>query len=274
LCDLDYNPLMKTKLYYLQKCEKSSPDKTGYHSHDFWQLEIVTYGCLHAMIGDEPIVLNTGDMLLIKPSTEHTFIYETSRISWITIKFDTTESISDTGLTIRHSLFTSRLISSLETILYSTILQDYEKKLVEGHIESLFYYIRSKDFSKPADRNNLLLREIFEYIREKNGKPVFINDLAENLSYTRSHISKEFQKLTGQSLKAYIDRVRLDKSKEMLLYSDFSISDIAFELGFADIYSFSRFFKKHTAVCPKEYKKKSSEGRSASLYAGKGLPLY
>ncbi len=60
-------------------------------------------------------------------------------------------------------------------------------------------------------------------------------------------------------MKAYIDKARLAKAEEMLTYSEFNISMIAHELGFRDLYSFSRFFKSHTGISPREYMKKHSQ---------------
>jgi len=133
-------------------------------------------------------------------------------------------------------------------------MEDYEKKVIEGHIEAIFGFIQSKDFNKHTDRKNMVIEDISAFVRSRNGKPVTINELSDRFSYSRSHISKEFKRHTGLGLKEYIDKIRLGKSKEMLSYSDFSISQIAFELGFKDIYSFSRFFKKHTTYCPKTYR--------------------
>lgn len=253
---------MNTTLLYVQKIQRNRLSGTSLHSHDFWQLEIVTHGRIFADVQGEKIVLEEWDVLLIKPGTEHGFNYEVPGISWISFKFDTDEDICDfSKIIVRHSPCTRRMISYLEAIIQNTILKDYEKKMIAGHIEAIFCYIRSDEFLKPSDKISTIIEDIKCYIRSRNGKPVSVNELAEKFSYTRSHISKVFKKQTGHELKEHIDSVRLDKAKEMLCYSDFSIANVAFELGFADIYSFSRFFKKHAAVSPRYYRKNIEAGR-------------
>jgi len=93
------------------------------------------------------------------------------------------------------------------------------------------------------------------YIKSQNGRRVTINELAEKFSYSRSHLSKIFKQEYGMSLKSYIDTLRLEKAKEMLAYSERTISEIAHELDFKDIYTFSRFFKRNTGLSPKHYRK-------------------
>jgi AraC-like DNA-binding protein len=279
LCDLDYNNLMNINLLYVHKVNRDSASKVNCHFHDFWQLEIVTGGCIDAMINGKCFALNSRDMLLIRPGIEHGFVYNFPDISWISLKFsaaftdsdtDTntdTNTDTDTGnetlpvidvddyTVIRYSPFTGRLIASLEAIVQNAILEDYEKIVIEGHIEAILRYIHSDSYIHPESVRSTIIDDITSFIKSCNGKPVTVNEIAKKLSYSRSHISKEFKQQTGQSLKSYIDKTRLDKAKEMLLYSDFSISDIAFALGFKDVYSFSRFFKKHAASCPKIYRK-------------------
>jgi len=256
MCDLVYNVAMNTTLLYIHKNKSTNQGKTTSHSHDFWQLEIVIHGHIPAVVCGRRIILNAGEMLLIKPGSEHEFTYEAPGTSWITLKFDTEENMEEPiESVIRHSLFTNRLISSLEAIIHSTILEVYEKKAVEGHIEALFCYLKSTEFTRSADKKNSFIADITGYIRGHDGMQISINELAAKLSYTRSHLSKEFKKQTGECLKSYIDRIRLDKAREMLSYSDFSISDISFQLGFKDIFSFSRFFKHRTGTSPRKYRK-------------------
>lgn len=251
---------MSTKLIYLHKIERNIKGLSQNHVHDYWQLEIITSGDALAILADERILLNTGDMLLINPGLEHSFVYKTSGINWISIKFETSEVIPFTTATIiRPSLFTGRLISSLRNIIHSNILEDFEKKAVTGFIESLICYMMSDTFLKSENKNKLA-EDISGYIIGRNGKPVMINELAKALSYTRNYLSQEFKKETGQTLKSHIDMVRFEKAKEMLLYSGFSILDISIELGFKDIYSFSRFFKNNAGICPNDYRRGKSKG--------------
>lgn len=247
---------MNSNLLILFKGEKHDYGKVSLHSHPFWQLEIATRGHITYVLQDEGAeVLNAGDMLLIPPYQEHEFIYDTPGAAWVTLKFErSTTGNNQWESVIRKSLFTEKFTASLLATITGTILRPYEKTFVEGMLESLFVYIESEDFCKTEDEPSQLVRTITDLVRERNGRPISVDEIAHQLSYTRSHVSKLFKQLTGENLKSFIDRVRLDKAKEMLRYSEFNISYITEELGFKDIFTFSRFFKRTTGMNPRQYR--------------------
>ncbi|WP_051620632.1 helix-turn-helix transcriptional regulator [Paenibacillus sp. UNC451MF] len=249
---------MNSNLLILFKGEKHDYGKVSLHSHLFWQLEIVTRGHItYTLLETENEVLNAGDMLLIPPHQGHEFIYDVPGAAWITLKFE--RSLIDNkqwGGVIQNSLFTEKFTASLLATITGTILRPYEKTFVEGMLESLFMFINSEDFCKTEDEPTQLVRTVTDMVRERNGRPISIDEIAHQLSYTRSHVSKLFKQLTGENLKSFIDRVRLEKAKEMLRYSEFNISYITEELGFKDIFTFSRFFKRTTGMNPRQYRAK------------------
>lgn len=247
---------MDVTLLHIHKMNKNTQSKTIAHSHDYWQLEIDRYGIIQAKIEDKEIQLRPGDMLLVGPGLCHEFIYEPPGMSLLSLKFDMKGDIHiGNNILINRTPFTARIVSSLEVLAYSTILDEYEKKFIEGHISSLLHYLSSEKFKNQSSTTSQIILDITAHIKSRNGKSVTIDELAEIYSYSRSHLSKMFKKQFGESLKSYIDRIRLEKAKEMLSYSELTISGIAEELDFKDIYSFSRFFKQHTSISPKEYRK-------------------
>lgn len=249
---------MNANLLILYKGIKQTAGKVPPHTHPFWQLEIATRHHIRYSINGLHDLLNSGDMLLIPPGIEHEFIYEQPRVTWISVKFEYNGSAVETprASVMRQSQFTDKFTAALKTMVTGTILKPYEKVFVEGWIETLFTFIRSADFLEEEDESSQFVRKVTDRVMEKGGRPVSINDLANQLSYTRSHISKQFKLHTGESLKSYIDRIRVEKAKEMLRYEDLQITEIAEVLGYQDIFSFSRFFKRHTGISPREFKGK------------------
>lgn len=245
---------MKPAILYVNKIEKNKTGKTNPHSHSFWQLEVVTNGSITSIVEGKTIKLNSGDMLLLKPGVKHEFTYDAPGISWLSFKFHLDKDPATPYCIIRHSVYTLRLIETLKILVQKTILEDYEAKSVEGIIHSLLHYIKSGDFNREHNSENSLIKKILTYVKQQNGRKVTINELAEKLSYTRSYLSKEFKKQTGTRLKSYIDAYRVKKIKDMLAYSDFTVSEIATFLDFKDIFSLSRFFKHNTGVCPRDYR--------------------
>lgn len=228
------------------------------HTHEYWQLEIITQGVVQSGLLGDSLALETGDMLLIPPGWEHEFTYDRPDLTWTTLKFERHDDDAPVwGGLIRGNMFTSRLISSFKTAIHGTAYKDYEKVFVNGFLETMFHYVKSDDFHKANDTSYQLVKLITEKVLNRNGKAVTINELAEELSYTRSHLSKRFKEITGGSLKSYIDHVRVQKVEEMLRYREHKISEIAIDLGFNDLFSFSKFYKKHTGASPRQFRKKA-----------------
>lgn len=229
------------------------------HTHEYWQLEIITQGVVHSGLLSQPLALQTGDMLLIPPGWPHEFTYDRPDLTWITLKFERQDDDTPVwGGHIHGNMFTSRLISSFRMAIPGTAYKDYEKAFVNGFLETMFRYVQSDDFHKADDLSYQLVKLITEKVMLRNGRAITINELAEELSYTRSHISKRFKEITGWNLKAYIDQVRVQKVEEMLRYREHSISEIALDLGFNDLFSFSKFYKKHTGASPRQFRKKAA----------------
>lgn len=94
-----------------------------------------------------------------------------------------------------------------------------------------------------------------EYIH-KNFKRNFSGmEIADACSVSISHLRTKFLRQTGQTIISYRDNLRIIAAKEMLESGIFSATEIAAELGYCDIYHFSKVFKKYVGVSPTEYNK-------------------
>ncbi len=80
-------------------------------------------------------------------------------------------------------------------------------------------------------------------------------EVALHSGFERSYFSKVFSQYTGTSIKEYLADLRIRKSKELLLSTDLSIAQIAYEVGFIEPKSFSRFFKEQAKQSPAQYRK-------------------
>ena len=97
------------------------------------------------------------------------------------------------------------------------------------------------------------LEPIKNYIDENYYISHSNDDLAERAGMSVSHFRKIFTSLYGISPIHYVHKVRVEKSK-LLLFSNEKISHIATNVGYQDIYDFSRAFKRVEGMSPSKYK--------------------
>jgi AraC-like DNA-binding protein len=116
-------------------------------------------------------------------------------------------------------------------------------------------YKSAQNYPK-EDTKSDLIRE-FNFLVEKHFKTKHtVAAYAELLFKSPKTISNTFLKLGSKSPLHFIHDRRMLEARRLLRYSNMQIKEIAYEIGFEDIQTFSRFFKKHESISPSEFKKK------------------
>lgn len=99
-------------------------------------------------------------------------------------------------------------------------------------------------------------KKLRAYINEHFKEEINIPRIEEVCHYSYRNINRIFQAIHGETIGKYIKRIRLEKAAEYLKYSSSKIADIAFEVGFEDIASFSKAFKNKYNVPPSAFRKR------------------
>ena len=106
----------------------------------------------------------------------------------------------------------------------------------------------------PTDQKEKI-QNVLDYIAQNYTQNMKNDDLARLTPYSTVYFRKLFTLVTGMSPITYLHNLRITKAKEMLCSDYSSISEIAYSLGYADIYDFSRTFKKYAGVSPTHFQK-------------------
>ncbi|NLO35592.1 MAG: AraC family transcriptional regulator [Clostridiaceae bacterium] len=100
-----------------------------------------------------------------------------------------------------------------------------------------------------------LMQAILDYLARHLHEPVSRSELARHFKVCPAHISRTFHAATGLSLSDYLARLRVDRALDQLRSSQESITDIAYNCGFASIRSFNRQFQRITGQAPRDLRR-------------------
>ncbi|WP_375417590.1 helix-turn-helix domain-containing protein [uncultured Hymenobacter sp.] len=147
---------------------------------------------------------------------------------------------------------------------YNSAIDQFSKQIIVSHVESLLSYAdrfyhrqfitREKANHQVIGRLEALLHEYFNSADlTERGLPT-VRYVAEYLQLSPKYLSNLLRVLTGQNTQQHIHTKLLAKAKEKLSTTNLSVSEIAYELGFEHLQSFSKLFKTKTNLSPLEFR--------------------
>ena len=103
-----------------------------------------------------------------------------------------------------------------------------------------------------------LVKQVQEFIEENFEQPIHISRLAAMVNVTPRTLNRRFQASVTMRPIEYIQAVRIEQAKRLLESGDVTIKSLTEQIGYDDISSFTRLFKRSTELTPKEYQDKFS----------------
>lgn len=100
------------------------------------------------------------------------------------------------------------------------------------------------------------VEEAKSYIEKHLSKDVSLEEVAEVLGLNPSYFSQLFKQLAGETFVQYRIKRRMEKAKKLLENPSYRITDISYEVGYADHPHFTKTFKKYSGYSPSEYREK------------------
>lgn len=261
------------------------------HNHNHFEVIFIHRGSGRHIINEHQFEYQEGDVFLLGPQDSHTFNIASSTL-FTYIRFtefffqnspgnlsgrnlkQTIEYLFHTPYQSLGSLIKESAEKKKVESLISVLLEEYnqrKKAFAENIIE---YVIRSilgilaRNMSAQAfftqlesPKRSQALEDILVYVRQHIYYPekLRMENLAAHLGYSPNYLSIFFKRQTGESLQQYILRYKLKLVESRLRYSEWNISQIAFELGFSDESHLSKLFKKYYQLSPGEFRKAAGQ---------------
>ncbi|WP_430817132.1 AraC family transcriptional regulator [Carboxylicivirga sp. RSCT41] len=103
--------------------------------------------------------------------------------------------------------------------------------------------------------SNQLIRDFKKLIRKNYKNTHKVQHYAAELSVSSDYLNRFVKEKTGKSAKDYIQDKLIIEAKRLLLFSEMSSKELAYELGFEEPSHFNSFFKKHSGQSPIAFRK-------------------
>lgn len=145
-------------------------------------------------------------------------------------------------LTYLHEAFATRLEGQLDEVDLKLLGHD----LIEAYSNSLLDAI---SFSK-----NEIIDKAIKIINEEYNRGLGLEDLANKLHLSKNYLCSLFKEETGFTFCQYLNTLKTNKAKKLLLEDKKTLEYISYECGFSSQPHFTMTFKKYTGKTPKEYK--------------------
>ena len=106
--------------------------------------------------------------------------------------------------------------------------------------------------------SDTLIKQVQEFIENNFEQSLQVSELAAMINVTPRTLNRRFQSCVAMRPIEYIQAVRIEQAKRLLESGEVTIKSLAYQVGYSDISSFTRLFKRATELTPKEYRDKFS----------------
>ena len=254
----------------------TDPVKRNFHANWHENLEILT--CIEGsgtlLCDSESFDFTVGDVLVINSnqvhcaSSEEGVVYHCLIVDndfCIKSGLDMTKLHFKTKIT--DALLYAELMQLAELIIGSkTESKIYSKAKICSSLLSVLVSL-CRDFNESDFANfsaNERVKQAIDYINSNYSSDITLDELAGSVGVCKFHLSREFKKMTGQTVFEYVISFRCKMAKRMIK-AGHSVSESAIGVGFDNLSYFSRQFKRFFGILPSQYIKKVKESSNKKI---------
>lgn len=266
-------------VHYFKYCKKF--DFHG-EKHDFWELVYIDAGVAGVTAEDKEYTLKQGDVIFHKPNEYHNIstvdgfansviisfgcksklmsFFENKILTLNTYEKSLLSNIVEEGMEAYGETMSEVICPSLPENKSETIGSD---QIIKQNLELLLLSLiknnktEKKEKSSPEQVRYLhsdnLVDGIKSYIEDNLYDGITLDEISKEFYFSKTYIKSVFRKKTGKSIIKYVTMRKVDEAKKLISQGRFSVTEIAYKLGFSSLHYFSRIFKQHTRMTPTEY---------------------
>ncbi len=173
------------------------------------------------------------------------------------------EWLTDLSLDVNRSL--NWLDSSTIEYYLARILYECEHyvepdiAILQNLLYGLLLEIKRADTTRSTTQPKIpsRIREIKDYLDENYSKQVRFGQLAESFQFSPAYLSRKFKNCYHKRPVDYLIDLRLRHASKLLVVTDDQVGEISRQVGFTDVFHFSKTFKKRIGCSPKAYREEN-----------------
>lgn len=124
----------------------------------------------------------------------------------------------------------------------------------KGHPEEVGTGLENPMVADGKNRSKYVAFAI-KYAKEHYAESISLNDISKEIFIHEAYFSKLFNEEVGEGFNSYVNRIRIEHAKKMMLYTDHQLKDISDLVGFQSHSYFNRVFKKIVGASPLAFRK-------------------
>lgn len=249
------------------------------HAHNYCEIFYLKTGKCIYHVEDMKIPLNSGDFLIVPAGHTHYTSYEgdipCERViiccqkdsfpkEFVQNYPEIPEMLENSCKATMNSKNRRQTEALIHQILQENQLPDlYSYESMRYLIISLLLTIkRFGIFAEFISNGKKYDKDIYaatEYIIENYSQALTLDGLATQVGLSPTYFSKKFHLSTGKTFKEYVNEIRMQQARQMLLTTDDSITKIAISCGFSSSNYFKDIFRRATGISPRNYRKQQGK---------------
>ncbi len=214
----------------------------GMHDHTYPQILVPLQGTMTISIGETDYQVTPQELSFVPAGMSHQCNYR-GKLLVINLVGELTETQDMVLLSYPLIVSMKGQIIQLVELIQQELKQNPQSKTVR-YLYSYLYGKLIENCAAPSIR----------YIAEHYDMPITVNQLAEIENYNATYYSDWFKQQTGVSPSMYLRYIRINRAKELLEETDYTVMDIAVMVGYSSNSTFTRAFHSVTGMTPKEYR--------------------
>lgn len=104
------------------------------------------------------------------------------------------------------------------------------------------------------DGSNRLVRKVSRYVMQYFPENISLSKVGAALDVNPEYLSTQFRQVTGMNFREYLNRVRIEEARRLIVNTNYTLLEIAIACGFRDQSYFTKIFKKFTGKTPRQYR--------------------